>query len=370
MKIIKNPDVLRGNYVPNQLFFRDDLKEKIQRIIRMKTGNIFLIGDTGLGKTLCVKKAVESFGKKIIFCEINCSTDDSYTSIIKRVIESIKGINYHECGKSRSQLAIDLVKVLKTKREKQIVFFIDEIDQLIDKERDHQRVLIPIVENTNANLIFASNRDWAFEKLEAKIKSRLQVEQIKVRRYDIEENYKILLDRAEEGFIENTYDLEVLQSIAKIYFHTTGDLRDALGLLFQIGQLAEEKGVRITLDLLEEAKKKTEDKGFTEIYDYLTDHQKVIVLCLAKLSLQENSGFAEVKNLYNSYEKAVINHPNSGGRDLEKPVAMRQFEYLLKKLKLTGLIRSEFRAMKQRGGRESLIFPVFDARKIMEEYYG
>lgn len=369
MKVIKNPEVLRGNYEPDKIYFRDDLITKIQRIIKLKTGNIFLIGDTGLGKTLSVKKAVESFGKKILFCEINCSIDDSYTAIIKRVIEGIRGVNYNECGKSRSQLAEDLIKVLKTKREKQIVFFIDEVDQLIDKERDHQRVLIPIIENTNANLIFASNRDWAFEKLETKIKSRLQIEQEKVRRYSIPESFEILKDRSQKGFIKSAYDLDVLQNIAKTFFHTTGDIRDALGLLFQIGQLAEEKGVRITVDLIEEAQKKTEDKGFTEIYISLTDHQKVIILCLAKLSLQENKGFAEVKNLHNSYEKAVKNYQNSGDRNLGKPVEMRQFEYLLKKLKLTGLIRSEFKAMKQRGGRESLIVPVFDARKIMEDYY-
>lgn len=370
MKIIKNPEVLRHNYIPDRLFFRDDLKEKIKRIINLGIGNLFLIGDTGLGKTLCVKKAVEELGKKIIFCEINCSVDDSYTAFIKRVIENIKGINYNECGKSRFQLAENLIKVLKTKRKKKIVFFIDEIDQLVNKERDHQRVLIPLIENTNSNIIFASNRDWAFEKLGTKIKSRLQVEQEKVRRYEIPEIFEILKDRAEKGFVEGTYDLGVLNHISKIFFHTTGDIRDALGLLFQIGQLAEERGVRVTMELIDEAQRKIEEKGFVEIYSSLTNHQKIIILCLAKESLKEMRGYSEVKNLYNSYEMAVRNYRNPIGGDLGKPVEMRQFEYLLRKLKLTGLIRNEFRAMKQRGGRESLIFPVFDARKVMEDYYG
>ncbi len=369
MKIIKDPEVLRSNYIPDKLLFRDELIKKIQKKIELGTGNILLGGDTGLGKTICVKKAVEKFGNKIIFNEINCSVDNSYTAFIKRNIENIKGKNYNECGKSRPQLAEDLKKILKTKREKKIVSFIDEVDVLIDKERNHQQVLLPLIENTNANIILASNRDGVFEKLQPNIRSRLQIEQEKVRRYSAEEIYEILLGRAKKSFIKGTYDLEVLRKISKIYFHTTGDLRDALSLLFQMAQIAEEKGKKITVDLLDEAQRKTEETGFDEIYVYLTDHQKVIIFCLTKLSLGGYMGYAEVKNLYNSYEKAVENHQNSGGRNLGKPVKMRQFEYLLKKLKLTGLIRSEFKSIKQRGGRESLIFPTFDTRKFMEKYY-
>jgi len=368
LKIIKCAEALRSNYIPNELLFRDDLIKKIQNKVSLGTGNLLLVGDTGIGKTISVKKALIPYDKKIIFVEINCSNDNSYISIAKRIIESIKKTNYSDTGKSRSQLAEELIKILKTKREKKIIIFFDEIDKLIDKERDHQEVLIPIIENTNSNIIFVSNKDQAFDKLDTRIKSRLQIQQEKVRRYNREEIYQILLDRSKKSFNDETYDLDVLNQIAEIYFHTTGDIRDALNVLFQIGELAEEKGERITIKLLDEAQKRANEKEFLDVYETLTDHQKVIILGVSKLSSEGLKGYVEVKSLYNFYEKTAKNHRNNGGRNIGDPVGFRQFESFLKKLILTGLIRIELRTLGKQG-RQSLIFPTFDAKKVMDEYY-
>ncbi|OGJ12382.1 hypothetical protein A3K82_03280, partial [Candidatus Pacearchaeota archaeon RBG_19FT_COMBO_34_9] len=291
MKIIKSPEVLRSNYIPDELLFRDDLIKKIQKKIELGTGNLLLVGDTGIGKTISVKKAIIPYERQIIFVEINCSNDNSYISIAKRIIESIKKTNYSNNGKSRSQLAEELIKILKTKRKKKIILFFDEIDKLIDKERDHQEVLTPIIENTNSNIIFVSNKDQAFDKLDTRIKSRLQIQQEKVRRYSKEEIYQILLNRAQKSFNDETYDLEVLKEISKIYFHTTGDIRDALNVLFQIGELAEEKEEKITLGLLDEAQRRANEKEFLDVYETLTDHQKVIILGVANLSSDGQKGY-------------------------------------------------------------------------------
>ena len=59
MKIIKDPQVLTSQYLPEKLLFRDELKKKIQDKVKIGIGNILILGDTGTGKTVTVRKAVQ-----------------------------------------------------------------------------------------------------------------------------------------------------------------------------------------------------------------------------------------------------------------------------------------------------------------------
>ena len=59
MKIIKDPQVLTSQYLPERLLFRDELKKKIQDKVKIGIGNILILGDTGTGKTVTVRKAVQ-----------------------------------------------------------------------------------------------------------------------------------------------------------------------------------------------------------------------------------------------------------------------------------------------------------------------
>ena len=100
MWVIKDPEVLTSNYMPEKLLFRDELKKRIQEKIKIGVGNILLIGDTGTGKTVTVRKAVEEL-KDIKFIEINCSTDNTFATITKKAIKIVKDAPYFESGKSR-----------------------------------------------------------------------------------------------------------------------------------------------------------------------------------------------------------------------------------------------------------------------------
>src|SRR3989344_6502267 len=121
MKVIKNVNALRSNFIPDNLLFRETLIEDIILKINLGTGNILLSGDTGRGKTASVEiaiKRINSSNEIIIPIWINCTSFNSYGSISKLIIETITKKNYNEKGKSRAELFEDLIKVLKTKRTK------------------------------------------------------------------------------------------------------------------------------------------------------------------------------------------------------------------------------------------------------------
>jgi len=361
MGIIKDPKVLTSNYMPEKLLFRDELKKKIQEKIKIGVGNILLIGDTGTGKTVTVRKAVEEL-KDIKFVGLNCSTDNTFATITKKAIKIVKDAPYFESGKSRGQLAEDLIKLLKTKRKKKIVFLFDEIDKLVEKERNHQEILTPILENTDSNIILISNKYEALKNLDPRIEGRLHPEKIIVGSYNAKEINDILWDRAKKGLEKRSYSREIIANIARYCYQTSGDIRDALSLLFEVSQLAESKGQKITLELLDEARERIEEVEFERMFRDLTMHQAIILGGVAFLSLKNPEGYAEIKELKDYCDKEVI-------RNGSKPVGFRQFENIIKKLKFKGFVRTELRIPKNRKGRLSVVFPVVDAERFVEKYF-
>ncbi len=362
MKVIKYPHILRSNYIPDKLIFREDLIRDVKLKLEIGTGNILLHGDTGSGKTAAIKNATKKENDSIVvFC--NCVSYNTFASITKKIIEDIKpNYNYKERGKSIAILTGDLKKVLTTKRTKKTTFVFDEVDKLINKERDHQQILGVISELTDGNIILISNDTNALKNLDSRIESRLSPEKRFVRQYFFDEIFEILKARAKEGLEKESYDVEAIAKISKWVYQTSGDIREALNLLYEISSLAEKRNCRITPELFEEAKQKVGEIEFDEVFAGLPDHQKIIIAGVAKLSSEENEGFSEHKNLYNFYEISVENHG-------WKSVQFRQFERLLKKLEIRRIIEIRTISPKNRRGRLVVSFPKFDVKRFMDQYF-
>ncbi len=361
MKIIKDIEVLRINILPDRLPCRDELIEKIRSKAILNAGNLFLIGDTGSGKTASVKKALEG-EKDIILIEINCATHNTFSSITKKTIEGLKGEEYKEAGKNRGNLTNDLIKVLKTKRKKKVVILLDEIDKLVDNnDRNHADVLIPLIENSKFNLIIISNKHEALNNLDIRIKSRLQTEKILVPRYNALEITEILKDRAERGLYEDSWDEIVIAQIARRCFQTSGDIRDGISLLFEIAQLAEVKDKQVTMELFKEAEERLQEVEWDKLISELTLHQVIIITSAVELSIKNPEKYAEIKEVFSFYCNKVA-EKNSF------PVSFRQFENLVKKLEYRNLIKCSFRTPKNRKGRLSIIQTCFELDWFNKKY--
>ncbi|MEK6859939.1 MAG: AAA family ATPase [Nanoarchaeota archaeon] len=362
MKIIKNAEVLRSNYIPEKLLFREDLVENIRLKVSLGTGNLLLHGDTGTGKTATVVNSMKDL-ENIILIFITCVQYNTFASITKKIIEEIRPYHvFNERGKSTASLSEELIKVLKTKRTKRFVFVFDEVDKLINKERDHQQILGVISEATSSNIILISNDTNALKNLDARIESRLSPEKRPIERYYANEIIEILKERAILGLEEGSYDLEVIARIGRWIYQTSGDIREALNLFYETACLAEKKGCRITLDLFEEAKNNVGEIEFDKIFADLPEHQRLIIAGVVKLSLEEPEGYAEHKRLYNFYENEAKNNN-------WEPVQIRQFERFLKKIELAKLIQITTRTPKNRRGKLVVSFPKFDVNRFIKQYF-
>ena len=280
------------------------------------------------------------------------------------IIETITKKNYNEKGKSRAELFEDLIKVLKTKRTKKLVVIFDEVDKLINKDRDHQQILNPILETIDSNIILISNEIDVLRNLDERLISRLSPEKRFVEQYEEYQIKKILEQRAEISLEKSNYDLEILSSIAKQVYQTSGDIRVALNLLYEVSNLAEKENSRISLLLLEKAKNKTEDLEFIETFERLPVHHRLIIAGITEIYLIDG-GYAENKKVYSYYEKTAKNQAKN---NIISAVGYRQFEKILNKLKLQKIIDVKPITPKNRKGRLMVSFPLFDVNKFVEKY--
>ncbi len=362
MKVIKNPEILRSTYIPEKLLHREDLVKDVRLKTKLGTGNIILYGPTGTGKTSVILNALKPLkNNNFIIIYINCVRENTSSSIAKRIIEDLKNTSYKEKGKSTSEVSNDLIKVLTTKRKKQVVFVFDEVDKLVNKERDHQQILGIIAENSLYNIILISNDVNALKNLDARIESRLSPEKKFVPPYFGNQILDILIERAKFGLRRGSYDIKILAKISQLIFNTSGDIREALNLLYELAVLSEKKKSKLSLDMIQEASDRVGEIDFDEVFEGLPPHIRLIVVSLVSGCLNSLEGYFSTKNLYNSYE---IMAKSQG----DFVVKVRQFERLLKQLEISKLIEIRTISPKNRRGREMVVFPKFDIKRFADKY--
>jgi len=375
MKLVKNREVLSMNYVPSKLPCRENEIKELTHKLKRPNYKTLILGGTGTGKTTYVEKSVlEQKNCKKIW--VNCSEQSSFSSVMKKIIETITGKLYNERGKPRSIISNDLTKLLKTKRKYRLMFIFDEIDKLIDKDGNHSELLFIILNNIDATFILISNNFDALRKLDIRIKSRLSPEKKIIPFYNANDLYHILKQRVRLGLTkENIVDEEVLLQIAKYIAEISGDARTALRLFFQSISLAElENSNRITIDHLNKAKEEIKENEFDDIYLSLNKHLKTIIASIALNSRKNIEGYAiTFPDVYETYVKIVSkSYQNQYGNDSKKSsifaTGQRNFENMLNILEEYGLIKLGYASAKNRRGRLRIAYPNFNVNEFLDNY--
>lgn len=366
MQIIKDKFVLSHNYKPQQLPVREKLVKELVSNIKTQNGySALLSGLTGTGKTISVGKAVEELnndGGKFLIVSINCSECKNYTGVAKKIIEEVKGKHYDERGKTKSQVADDLKKVLLTKRKKILVFVFDEIDKLVLSKADHQEVLFPILNScSNSSFILISNDTNILSKLDPRLQSRLAADIKNIPVYQPEENYLILEQRAKLGLEEGSYDKALLNSLAKFSSDVSGDIRFALRLLERVASYAETDGYKKIPDwMVKEVINELENSEFEKKFLSLNTHLKLALLAVSLETSKNVDGYAiTYPDSYNTYVLLVKNHNLTAMGD-------RRFRDYLVQLQMMDLISLQNKSTHKRGGRVRIAVPNFDFRKLID----
>ncbi len=307
-KIFKNEEILYPEYLPPLLPHRE---EQIKQIARncypaaegRRPQNTFIYGPPGVGKTACVKfifrEMDEKFGNvKNIY--INCWDLNTPSAVLSKIIIEL-GWPIPRRGLAKDEMLGKLIELVK-KSDKGVIICLDEVDQLIFKNQEILYDFLRINQylKNPFGIIFISNNPYIFSKVDPRIKSSLNIEEIEFKPYSLQEMKDILNERVKEAFHTGVITPGVLILIANHAIKNGGDVRIGLECFLKAGRLAEqERAKKIEVEHVKKVLHEVKAIKPKIIKEKINDTEKII---LEILDREKKLSFGK---LYEEYSKKV-----------------------------------------------------------------
>lgn len=333
--IFRDESALRDGYRPERLIERDDELEQFQSALKPVINgappkNLFLYGQTGVGKTLSSRMVMERLAEDqqefddidVHVVELNCKSLNSSYQVAANLVNRFRPSEdqIKQTGYPSGMIYNMLFEELDSLEATHCLLVLDEIDSI--GKNDDILYKLPRandngnVENTYIGVIGISN-DFTFrDNLSARVKDSLCDEEIHFPPYDAEELINILRQRAGKAFHDTnaeqredgTYEIEsdVLEGdaiplCAAYTAQDSGSARQALKRLYKAGDLArDEESDQITE---EHARRADEVVERDKVRDELTRLPSQSKLTLYALLLLEKEGETPTKRnrIYERY---------------------------------------------------------------------
>lgn len=281
---IRDFQVFDFNYIPARPLLREEAKPLIDAILRYQQTGIanhtLILGSRGSGKSLLARYLMQTLEHpgQLHFAYANCRQHNtSY-----KILASLLGVRPRGCS-------LDELWLHYTDRQPgKIIFILDEIDLMSDKDRSKEILYLISRCPQNYMAILLSNNPKFIHSLDESTQSTLQPEIIHFKGYNSLEMEKILVDRATVG-LQDRPD-PILREIAALTVrNTNSDVRVAIKTLYL---WALEPQVPLT-EHFEKARRDI----LVEVIRDLND-KNLLILHAAQTQLQ---GY--VKEVYQSYRQ-------------------------------------------------------------------
>lgn len=266
-RIFKNEEILFPEYLPDFLPHRENQIQLVSSnlspaLLGRKPQNTFIFGPPGIGKTHVTKfifREMENKNEKVKTIYINCWDYKTATAILSKIAIEL-GSFVQRRGVSKDEILERLIETLN-KSNKNLLICFDEVDQLI---RSDQEALYDILRINDyekkkfIGIVFISNDAHIFSKVEPRISSSLNMEDLEFKSYTLEEMKDILEERAENALRKTENGVMIL--CANQAVKRGGDVRIGLDCLLKAARNAEAKnkdlvGVQDVKEILKEVKK-------------------------------------------------------------------------------------------------------------------
>ncbi|MEM3403621.1 MAG: orc1/cdc6 family replication initiation protein [Nitrososphaeria archaeon] len=360
--IFKDRSVLRSDYVPDKLYFRDEqiriIAETISPILHgARPSNIFLYGKTGTGKTAVAKyvfsKLSQTAISKSIFVKLSY-VNTRMAGTEYRVLYEIArdfGITVPHTGLSISEIFDRIFKSVSKENFSGIIT-LDEIDFLVKNHGDDL-----LYELTRANEKLSSgfisllgiSNDLTFKDfLDPRVLSSLSEEELVFPPYTAEELKVILAERIKIGFQPNVFTDAALNLASALAASEHGDARRAVDLVRVAGEIAERNGLKkVDEQQIREALLKIDQDRLSDALKSLPLHSKLVVLSVA--SLKESLSTGAVYTNYSLFCKRL---------NLSE-LTPRRISGLLNELSMLGIISASTVSLGRQGRskRPKLLIP-------------
>ena len=344
--IIKNRDILHFTYIPNIILHRKSEQEQVTQSLlpilkQSRPSNLLVYGKPGTGKTLVVKKVLSKIQERVeksnFPIKLIYSNSKNETTLYGLLVSLGRQLDLKQDELPSTGLAIsEVFKRLLNKIDEgklNAIFVIDEIDYLAQLVAKTGKDILYQLTRANEQLQHGSltmvgiSNDLTFkEKLDPRVISSLGEEEIVFTNYNVEQIKKILEDRINESFIENSVEEPALNLCAALAGGEHGDARRAIDLLRVSGELAErQQSDKVTIEHVREASLKIEENKEEASLKSYPLHEKLVIIAIMKAN---GSSTGEIYSSYRNLCKAL-------GKD---ELTQRRVTQMLSEIELSGII--------------------------------
>jgi cell division control protein 6 len=304
--VFKNKDALTTNWRPDNILHRDEQIDELASILAPSLkgndpSNVFLYGSVGTGKTLIVKHVTEQLktvadDKDIdvdiiyINCKMKKVADTEYRLLAKLAKEL--GEDVPSTGLATEEIYNRFFEGLQEQKGV-VVIALDEIDALVKKVGDEFLYNLTRInddlDDTKVSILGISNDLNFTEYMDSRVQSSLSEEEIIFPPYNAIELRKILKDRTDKAFVEDTLADGVISKCSALAAQEHGDARRALDLLRVAGELSERsESETVEKEHVDRAQSKIERDRVVETVRSQPKHSKLVLYTILKMTEDED----------------------------------------------------------------------------------
>jgi len=363
--IIKNPNALDFDYVPEKLLHREEplrlLAQMFKPLLSNISQNSVIKGPVGTGKTVIAKKFCSSLvdlarkrGKIIEYVHINCRKRSTDAMALLGILNHFDS-RFPDRGFSVQEMLQVLRKQLK-KRDAQLLLVLDEADALLKKNSSNivysltrfsdesSKEKIPI------SLILISQKDVLSMLDSSTLSTFKRSNVVSLSKYSHEELFDIVRQRIDLAFYNGTVDEGCAELIADIASEW-GDARFAIELLWKAGIAADHQHVQMVVpEHVRTAKAETYSIVTESKLRNLGRHQLITLQAIAKRLYRDGTAYVNTGDAEKTYALTCEEYD-------EKPRTHTMFWNYLKDVESAGFINIKPSGKGQLGTTQFISLP-------------
>jgi len=378
--IFVDEDVLRDSHKPEDLIERDrelsEYQSSLKPVIKgARPRNIFLYGQTGVGKTVATRMIMDRLRQDqeqydyldIQVVDIVCKNLSSSYQVAVKLVNQFRDSSdkIPSTGYPPDTVYEFLWSHLREADATHVLFVLDEVDAIGNDDdilyqlpRSNDNGNVP-PEETKVGVIGISNNFTFRDNLSARVKDSLCDEEIHFPPYDANQLRNILYQRAEKAFVDDVLEDDVIPLCAAMAGQESGSARQALKLLFKAGDLARSRDMKqVSEELVREAEPLVKEGQVKNELESLPTQSHLTLYAVLKLEKRESLP-AKSSDIYRVYEQAA----NLIDADVKTDRTIRD---RLSQLKLKGFLEVEEHNEGPKGGSYYL-YEFGDVRPAMIE---
>ncbi len=349
--VFTNKRVLQFNYIPEQIFHRDEQIEQISKILAPslkleKPSNLLLYGKTGTGKTVTIKHVTNhlikaSLNNKIplkvlyINCKLKRVADTQYRLIAQLARDLNKAVP------STGLPTEEVYKIFYSgieEKEQIVIIILDEIDYLIKRTEDDILYNLTRIneelKKAQVALIGISNDTKFLDNIDPRVRSSLSEEGLIFPPYNALQIKDILEQRVKQSFREGALDYGVIEKCSAYAARDHGDARRAIELLRVAGEIADRNGnTTVKIEHIDNAEEKIERDYIIEIISTQPKQYQCVIYSIFRLLKSQNEAIL-TGEVYEFYKKLCS---QIGLR----PLTQRRISDILAELDMQGIINGK-----------------------------